>query len=112
MPYIEIKTNKKLEVNQKEEIVKEVEDSIHILNKGKNWLMVNVLDNNFMSFSSSKEPCLIVEVKCYGNILDNMASQFTSHLTKELVKTVNIPSNRIYFNYFSTNEWGYDGENF
>ena len=46
MPYIELKTNKHLEDNIKQEINKLLDENISIFKgKSKEWLMVNILDN-------------------------------------------------------------------
>ena len=63
MPYIELKTNKHLEDNIKQEINKLLDENISIFKgKSKEWLMVNILDNLNLHFQGNDDECLIIEV--------------------------------------------------
>ena len=64
MPYIELKTNKHLEDNIKQEINKLFDENISLFKgKSKEWLMVNILDNLNLHFQGNDDECLIIEVK-------------------------------------------------
>lgn len=64
MPYIELKTNKHLEDNIKQEINKLHDENISIFKgKSKEWLMLNILDNLNLHFQGNDDECLIIEVK-------------------------------------------------
>lgn len=114
MPFIDLKTN--VEVNkEKVESLKTSFGKIITTLPGKSetWLMVNISDKNNLFFQGKADPAAILEVKVYGNALnDSILNKCTGLLTSEVSKTLNIDSSRIYINYFFTSYWGFDGSNF
>jgi len=112
MPFIELKTNIELTNSVKEELKQSFGKDIEILHKTESWLMINFIDNQSMYFKGSNSPCVIVEVKLYGSVNDNLASKFTEAITSSVSSKTGIEKNRVYVNYFGTDNWGYSGFNF
>lgn len=112
MPYIEFKTNVELTENIKNDLSKELGRDIKLLHKSEDWLMLNFVDKQSMFFKGQSTPCIIAEVKLYGQLNESDAEKFTNSITNIINKYTNIPVNRIYINYFTTDNWGYSGFNF
>ena len=108
--------NLKLILKFKKEVINSIKSklgsSITLLSKSEDWLMINISDKQTMFFKGSSDDCLILEVKCYGNISSKDSNNFTKEMTDYLSKTLSIDPSRIYINYFSTSLWGYSGFNF
>ncbi len=114
MPFIDLKTNVTIG-KDKEELLKTSFGRIIATLPGKSetWLMVNISDKANLYFQGKKDPACIIEVKVYGNsVNDSTLNKCTSLLTEEVTKTLNISASRIYVNYFFTPYWGYNGFNF
>jgi len=112
MPFVELKTNVKLTDEVKKELSRELGKEIELIRKTESWLMLNFIDNQSMYFKGNDLPCVIAEVKLYGEVDSRLADRFTSALTDTISNLTNIPANRIYVNYFGTDNWGYSGSNF
>lgn len=113
MPYIELKTNKHLEDNVKQEINKLFDENISIFKgKSKEWLMINILDDLHLHFQGNDNECLIVEVKIYKEVDRSSLDEFSLKITKAISKLTSIKENRIYINYLFIDNWGYEGYNF
>ena len=104
MPFIDLKTN--IEVNkEKVESLKTSFGKIITTLPGKSetWLMVNISDKNNLFFQGKADPAAILEVKVYGNALnDSILNKCTGLLTSEVSKTLNIDSSRIYINFLES----------
>ena len=112
MPYIELKTNKKIEnaTELKELFGKLIEI---IPGKSESWLMLNFIDECKLAFKGDMDtPCAIAEVKIFGAAADTALDKFTSAATEKLSELLNIPGDRIYIKYEFCNHWGYNGFNF
>ena len=114
MPFINLKTNVNVTKESSIELKNQFGELISILpGKSETWLMVEVEGNKEMYFRGTDEPLAILEVKVYGNSLDDEKSnKLTSALTEATHKILKVPSDRIYVAYFLTSTWGFAGENF
>lgn len=113
MPFINLKTNAKIQDNDKNFIKSKLGDLIKILpGKSEAWLMIDLNDNQTMFFKGSDEKCAIVEVKIYGNAPESSLDKFTGEITSLISTKLGIDSSRIYVAYFPTENWGYAGHNF
>ena len=114
MPFIDLKTNVQVNKEKVESLKTSFGKIITTLpGKSETWLMVNISDKNNLFFQGKADPAAILEVKVYGNALnDSILNKCTDLLTSEVSKTLNIDSSRIYINYFFTPYWGFDGSNF
>ncbi len=112
MPFIEVKTNKELSKVDILNIEKEIEKHIVLLKKSKEWLMVNVIPSLPLRFKGNDEISLIIEVKTYSKVSYDDANKFSKVITDFISLNYNIDKSRIYFAYFDTLLWSYEGENF
>lgn len=113
MPFINLKTNQKIEKSLKDQLKAEFGRAISLIpGKSEGWLMVEIEDAKDMYFKGSDEPCAIYEVKIYGNASDSSMNNLTSTLCDLSQKYLNIPKSRVYVAYFPTDSWGWNGNNF
>ncbi len=112
MPYIKIRTNKKVDEDISNNIKSKLGTDISILGKSEDWLMVDIESANNLYFRGEKTDIAYVEVKLFGRC----DSSHYNNMTKEITNNINtnlgiIPSN-IYVSYFETTNWGWNGNNF
>ena len=113
MPFIELKTNINVNQNLKEEAFEFLNEHISILSgKNKEWLMINIIDNQNMMFKGDKSPLIMIEVKTYLEPSKQDLDKLTLILSNYFSNTFNIPIDRIYVSYFPLENWGYAGYNF
>lgn len=114
MPFLNLKTNKPLSLDEKVAIKSAFGRLIDTLpGKSEEWLMVGFDDREeSLWFKGSDAPCAILEAKVYGSLTDEDAERFTEAVTKVLTKALSIPGDRIYVKYDYVAHWGYDGSNF
>lgn len=114
MPFINLKTNVNVSKENSLELKTKFGELISILpGKSETWLMVQIDANQDMYFRGTNEPLAILEVKVYGNSLDEeKTNKLTSALTEATHKILKVSSDRIYVSYFLTSTWGFAGENF
>lgn len=112
MPFIELKTNINVNQNLREEAFEFLNDHISILSgKNKEWLMINIIDNQNMMFKGDKSPLIMIEVKTYLKPSKQDLDKLTLILSNYFSNTFNIPIDRIYVSYFPLENWGYAGYN-
>ena len=113
MPFIELKSNINVNQNLREESFEFLNDHISILSgKNKEWLMINIIDNQNMMFKGDKSPLIMIEVKTYLKPSKQDLDKLTLILSNYFSNTFNIPIDRIYVSYFPLENWGYAGYNF
>lgn len=112
MPFIDIKTNINISKDDEVAIKKELGDLVSLINKSEQWLMISFIDNQEMYFKGKGSPCLIAEVKLYGEVNPSDLEKFTNKVTTFLSAKLSIEPTRIYIAYFNTMNWGYNGYNF
>ena len=113
MPFIQLKTTKELNTVTKETLNTELLTiTKQCLGKGENWVMTSFEENASMYFQGSSEDIAYVEVKAYGEPSKAGTNKMTAQVCQLMEKELQIPANRVYVSYFSTNHWGWNGENF
>ena len=113
MPFVCVKTNRKLDDVKKEELKTGLGKYIELLpGKSENWLMVEIDDDKELYFKGSKEPAAMIEVKMFGGANQNSLENFTREVTKFASSQLEVSSSRIYISYFATIDWGFNGSNF
>ena len=113
MPFVQVKTNAKLTLNDEISIKSELGKLIKIIpGKSESWLMIDIKDEEKMYFKGSEEKCAMIEVMLYGGASDSSLNEFTGEVTDFISKTLAIDASRIYVSYFLTDKWGYAGSNF
>ena len=113
MPFINIKTNKKVTAEQAHCIKSHLDLAIAAIpGKTADWLMVEVEENCNLFFRNSNDPAAMVEVSLYGKASENALSVFTSNITGILLDVLSISTDRTYVSYALTEHWGWNGSNF
>ncbi len=113
MPFINVKTNNRIENSVKEKVKTELGQAITLIQgKSERWLMVNIEDDSFLYFQGNDESACYVEVKIYGNPSSSDCDNLTNRITGIIHRYLNIKPERIYVAYFSTPNWGFAGSNF
>lgn len=113
MPYIKIRTNKKVDDSTCELIKSKLGEDISVLGKSESWLMVDVSDEaKNLYFRGNKDDIAYVEVKLFGRADASHYNTMTEKITDNLNNNLNIESDKIYISYFETSNWGWNGKNF
>ncbi len=113
MPYINTVTTTKISDEAKERLTKEYGKAIKLIKgKSEEWLMLRFEDGAKMAFrGNAKADSAMVEVELYGEADKADLNKLTGKICELLQRELGLDSTRIYVKYFSTGNWGYDGEN-
>ena len=112
MPFINTKTTATIGSSTKDTLTAEITNITHeCLGKGENWIMVGFEDNSSLSFQKNTADIAYVEVKTFGTPSSTGAGQMTAKLTSLFARELSISPDRIYVAYFSTDKWGWNGNN-
>lgn len=113
MPYIELKTNKKLTEAQCQSIASGFGEKISIIpGKSERWLMTSLEGDCRMTFAGSDAPCAIASVSIFGSADSETYNKLTSALCEMLSNELGIDAERIYVKYSEISEWGWNSQNF
>lgn len=112
MPYISIRTTKKLETTQKEVIKTTLGDLITIIpGKSENNLMVDFSTSEGLFFQGKElSPGAYVEIKLYGEAEFEAKEKFTKSVFNLLDQQLEIPVSSVYITIMEYNTWGISGE--
>lgn len=112
MPYINTITTTKISDEAKERLTKEYGKAITLIRgKTEDWLMLRFEDGAKMAFrGNSFTDSAMVEVELLGEADKGDLNRLTGKICDMLSLELGIDPTRIYVKYFSTNNWGYDGE--
>ena len=114
MPYIEIKTTKKVTDENGEIIKSAMGKAIECFpGKNENWLMVGIEDRIKMWFrGDASEDSALVDVCLLGKVDKNGSEKMTEQICDILEKELGISSERIYVKYSGYENWGWNKINF
>ena len=113
MPFIDIKTNKKVSEEAFDTVRAALDELITVFpGKSKAWLMTSITDDCRMTFSGSAEPCAMVEVKLFGEPKRAYCESFAKEVCQLLSKALDIPKTRIYVKFEGCELWGFSGQLF
>ncbi len=113
MPYIEIKTNKKIDITNEIAMRASLGEAITAIEgKSEKWLMLSFVDGLKMAFAGSDDGCAMVSVEIFGSADDEEYDELTARITAIVSNALSLPPDRIYVKYAETDHWGFDGENF
>ena len=112
MPFISVKTNRKINEEKRLELKSELGKAISIIpGKSENWLMVDIEDGRNLYFrGSGSEDIVFAEVKIFGGASRQVYDKLTERLTDILRETAG--AEEIYIKYEEAETWGYNGGNF
>ncbi len=113
MPYIELKTSKKLDGAAIENLKSGFGLSIECIpGKSEQWLMVNIEDGKNMYFQGNNgEDYAYVSVSIFGHAEKKNYNELTESLTK-VISHLGIEARNIYITYHEHDVWGWNGSNF
>ena len=87
--------------------------SISLMGKGESFLMVGFEDNVPLYFGGEKqEKCAFVEIKVFGEVNPDQASEMTGKVCDTLGDELGIPADKVYVTYQGYTDWGWNGRNF
>ena len=114
MPYIEIKTNIKLDDAKKDSLKSSLARAMEKSFPGKSerWLMVGFTDGMTMYFGGSGESCVMADVSIFGSQSEIAYDAMTKAVCGAIAGECGLSPGRIYVKYSEYTHWGVDGENF
>lgn len=114
MPYIEMKTSKKLDYAVKETLMGGFGINIECIpGKSQQWLMVNIEDDKDMFFrGDNSDDYAYVSVSIFGSAEKENYDELTAALTNLISSVAGISPSGIYITYHECDKWGWNGSNF
>ena len=112
MPFIDVKTNAKLDADKEKEIKSRLGEAVSILpGKSENWLMVNIEDCSRLYFRGSADTVnAIAEIKLFGSADADAYEKMTAAVCEILREAAG--AEEVYVKYEEVRCWGYNGSNF
>ena len=112
MPFINVKTNASLSIEQEKEIKAKLGETVTLLpGKTENWLMVNIEDDSHLYFRGSSDTVnAIAEVKLFGAASAEDYEKMTEAVCGILKESAG--AEEVYVKYEEVRYWGYNGSNF
>ena len=113
MPYIELKTDKKISCEVERELIRRFGEAIETFpGKTERYLMVNVEGEHTMAFAGVIGECCMVSIDLLGSATDEVYEAMTKLTCKIVSNALDIPEDRIYVKYSEFKPWGWNGINF
>ncbi len=114
MPYINLKTTKKVDNEKCEKIKTAFGKAIETFpGKTEAWLMVGIDDGCKLWFrGDASADSAIVDVELLGSASKDICEKMTSVLCDIINRELNILPDRIYIKYKEYDKWGWNGGNF
>lgn len=114
MPYINVKTNAKLDDEQKTNILKQLSKSITLIKgKSEKYVMCAVEDKIAMSFRGDTDITVaMVEVKVLGSCEKSDCEKLTAKICDILKSYANINGDCCYVKFEEVEKWGFDSNMF
>lgn len=113
MPFINVKTNVKVNEENENVIKSKLGEAITLLGKSESWLMLNFDDESKMYFKgNNKDNLAMVQVSLFGSASNSAYNNFTEAVSDILNDSLNISKSNIYVSYMETPNWGWNGNNF
>ena len=111
MPFINIRTNFIVDDNKKLAIKRALGESVAVIGKSEQWLMVGFEQQTYMYFRGENVPMAMVEVSMYGGAAPEALNELTRQITILISDTCYVDDTRIYVSYMMTPYWGWNGSN-
>lgn len=88
MPFIDFRTNIKLDDSKKEALKARFGEAISLLNKSENYLMIGFLDDYTLYFSGQKlEKSAYINVELFGDANNSCYDNFTKAMSDIVLKS-------------------------
>lgn len=113
MPYIQTRTNVKIDKEKEIRIKEELGRAITLLGKSEDWLMIEFVPECNMYFQGDNEKLIAyVDIKIYGHGTREAFNQMTREVSRILNMELGIDPGNIYVSYREYDNWGFNGVNF
>lgn len=113
MPYIQTRTNVKIDKEKEIRIKEELGRAITLLGKSEDWLMIEFVPECNMYFQGDNDKLIAyVDIKIYGHGTRESFNQMTREVTRILNMELGIDPGNIYVSYGEYDNWGWNGANF
>ena len=114
MPYINLKTTKKLTPENCENIKSAFGKAIECFpGKSEAFLMVGLEDNvKLWLRGDASSDSAVVDVELLGAVNSEASNKMTGVICDILFKELNISPDRVYIKYSGYTDWGWNGANF
>ena len=113
MPFINTKVSVPLTEEKRIAIKTAFGESITVMGKGESFLMVGFEENVPLYFAGEKEEkCAFVDVRVFGAVDPDQASDMTKLICQTLEMVLGIPASKTYVTYQGFADWGWNGRNF
>ncbi len=114
MPYIHVRTSKKLSPDTETRLKAALGQTITLFpGKTETWLMVDIEDEAHLWLGGSCQSALaMVDVALLGQTTKEDCAAVTVGICQALAEIADIPSNGIFVKYQEYALWGYDGKMF
>ena len=111
MPYIQTRTNCKIDKEKEIKIKERLGEAIRILGKSEDWLMVEFVPECNLYFRGNNDKLMAyVDVKLLGKSTEY--NTMTEAITEILNTELGITPDHIYVSYSEFANWGWNGSNF
>lgn len=111
MPYIRVAANVPLEPVKCETLKAKIGQSVQLLNKTEDWLMVEFCENGKLFYAGSSEPAAMVSVDLYGAAGKEAYADFTKEVCGVLEQELGISPKRTFVKYSEYENWGWNNRN-
>lgn len=113
MPFISVKTTRKITTEQETALVSRFGSALPLIGKSEAHLMLDFDDNCRMYFAGKNdEPSVFVDVALLGKASRGAYNMLTKQLCDDISEVLGINSGCIYVKYEEAETWGMNGSNF
>ena len=113
MPFINVKVSVPLTEEKRVAVKAALGQSIAVMGKSEDYLMVGFEENVPLYFAGEKEEkCAFVDVRVFGSVDPNQADDMTKLICQTLEMVLGIPASKTYVTYQGFTDWGWNGRNF
>lgn len=114
MPYLKIQTNREIDDDARQEILKKASVLVSKnLGKPEKYVMVRMDPPQPMMFAGSALPCAYLELKSIG-LPESKTETLSKVLCQLVLDELKIPSERVYIEFANARDsmWGWNGATF
>lgn len=114
MPFINLKTTKKITSESEAALRREFGEKIALLSgKSEEWLMLGFEDGCRMAFrGEATSDMAFIEVQIFGKASASDYAKLTAALTDTVSEILGIAPDMVYIKYEEVSTWGWNGVNF
>ena len=107
MPYIELKTDKRISESTEAEFKEAFGHAIETFpGKTERWLMINLIGECKMAFAGEIGNTCMIEVDLLGSATREVYEKMTAVCSEIAGKLLGIPEDRVYVKYTEFKNWG------